>query len=716
MSAKKKGKASKADKEKAQKEEQKRRQKEEEEERLRKEQEERERLERERLEREKQQMLEEKDRGRRADELEEVRRMLEDNQTAVNKWEAEVRERAKWARYMRCDGTPNPSIPQEINTFINLWREDPEVQIGPVLEDNALALQLIEELESLINNRGDSEQSKKETERDKETLRSLQDLIHCKLRLASEEMLKWSSVHADAETGNMHKVIQDKNITLCLWANLSKNSRLKEFCFEEVGLAFEVPKQLAVSDVAVRILHTHYDHLSGLSWEVQSRRRESAAKVEEAPPVAEKEQEEQGDEESKEDGQRGEEDVKPVKSAGSKSAISVSSEKEEKKSTPLQEAEEGGIGGENLTEDTGAADPVPSAPEPETDALDADIVDLRQYTPLGGVFYFDVFWLPPQSKLVSRWEMRELKDSGLQPFPYPAQPQTQNTISGKEDTSAPIGVSIKAPDSVVFLEDPLVARWDPTVLQWRTDCITGTTYDAATKTVSFKTSAFHTFALLQDAHANMPFQSWELRPLGLNSAQLTITAAVSEVSIIIKDNQCMLTSDSGGVLSHVAGKWMSSSSLQKALSSSGVNLFVNEYSSKYVSITAKDPLTEQAMYEQMALVASTFAFSWSQWNSQCGQEHLVLQACQHLEAGPVLEGAWCLFLLGAQRFMCLEMKERSESFSPRLAEDSEFHSTFLHMLKDYMSPAGWSRVQESHHLFVDSVYKLLCTTRVLTYS
>lgn len=29
-----------------------------------------------------------------------------------------------------------------------------------------------------------------------------------------------------------------------------------------MGLGFELPKQLAVSDIAIRILHTEYDHLS----------------------------------------------------------------------------------------------------------------------------------------------------------------------------------------------------------------------------------------------------------------------------------------------------------------------------------------------------------------------------------------------------------------------------------------------------------------------
>ncbi|XDV25146.1 hypothetical protein PO909_029119 [Leuciscus waleckii] len=73
----------------------------------------------------------------------------------------------------------------------------------------------------------------------------------------------------------MQTVVQDDNITLCLWANLNKNPRFKGYRFEEVGLGFELPKPLAVSDIAVRILHTRYDHLSHHSEREQVQRRRS---------------------------------------------------------------------------------------------------------------------------------------------------------------------------------------------------------------------------------------------------------------------------------------------------------------------------------------------------------------------------------------------------------------------------------------------------------
>jgi len=39
-------------------------------------------------------------------------------------------------------------------------------------------------------------------------------------------------------------------------------ARFKDVHFADAGLGFELPKQLALSNVALRILHTRYDHLS----------------------------------------------------------------------------------------------------------------------------------------------------------------------------------------------------------------------------------------------------------------------------------------------------------------------------------------------------------------------------------------------------------------------------------------------------------------------
>ncbi|KAK2832137.1 hypothetical protein Q7C36_015599 [Tachysurus vachellii] len=735
---KKRGKASKAEKDKLKKEEEERRRKEEEEARLIAEQEEQERLEREQKEREKQLRLESKDRERRGDELNELRFTLEENQKKVNVWETTARAKAKWKRYMICDGSPNPAIRPEINTFITLWKEDPDVDIQTILKQCALALRLTDELELVLS----EETEPRIIQEHQDTLQSLTSLIHTKHQAAAEEILKSAKACPDIETGNMQKIVHDDNVTLCLWANIKKNPRFKGYHFEEVALSFELPKPLTMSDICVRILHTRYDHLSNLSLWIQAQNKSleteeeeeegrgegkgDAEMLSETPKVPE-DGETKGEDEVRESVQE-KDDLQSLKSTeGKKSSVSVRSAKEGRKgsSVKLQEEvedhpdsimEEGTSTGEAEDE----AEPEPTVIQPETISPKVHIVDLYRYTPLGGVYYFDLFKLPPQTLTFKGWETTEILKTGLQVFPYPSD-QHHSSVSGTLEENAthtypPAGVTVVLPESVIFMQEPQVARWDPIGQHWRTDHITETSYNSETRSISIKMDSFYTFTLLQETHINMPFQHWELRPQGQDSVTLTIMTAFTKVSINVKGNQCMLQMEQAPGLNHILGKWMSLAALQSAMRRAGVNVFVNEYSEKYVTVSAKDPLIEHAVYEQMALVSSAFAFSRSQWNAQCGQEHLVLQACEHVEAGPVAQEAWSLYLLGAQRSQRLMMTEMSDGFSSELAEDSEFHSTFLHMLRDVISPLGQDRSDHTRYLFVDTVQRLLCSTRLLTFS
>uniref|UniRef100_A0A673I4H0 Dynein axonemal intermediate chain 7 n=1 Tax=Sinocyclocheilus rhinocerous TaxID=307959 RepID=A0A673I4H0_9TELE len=700
---KKEGNISKAERERLQREVDEQRLREEEEACVIAEREENEWLERERIEQDKQELLELKDRERREDELNELRHILYENHSAVTTWESECRDKAKWERYMRCDGSPDPSVQPEINSFISLWRENSETPIQRVLENCALALKLTNELDFLLS----KSPNPCVAQQYRETLLCLQSLIHIKLNQATEELLKSANSHSDIETGNMQTVVQDENITLCLWANLNKNPRFKGFRFEEVGLGFELPKPLAVHDIAVRILHTQYDHLSHHSEREQVQRRRSMMEAILTPPTESAEDRKmEGEGVEGESSKPVEEDSRSVRSESRKrSAVSVISAKEGRKSSSVKLLEEGESQMEEITKALEADQNGSNSPaEPVIDSADVHIVDLQQFTPLGGVFYFDVFHLLPQSLIVKGWEMRELLETGLQVFPYPTeQTRVQSSTSVRLDehsstvVSLPVGVTVALPDSILFLEDPHVAHWDPIGQHWRADCISEASYDAETHSISFKMNTFSAFTLLQESYANMPFQSWALRPLGQDSTSFTITGALIEVSITVKGKQCMLHMEETENLDHLLGKWMSPSELQKAMQRAGINIFVNEYSDKYVSINPKDPLIEHTVYEQMALMSSAVA-------------------CEQLEAGPVAEEAWSLYLLGAQRNQHLKMKEHDDSFSPELTEGSEIHSTFLHMLRQNMSTKGQARVRQSHDLYTDTVQKLLCATRVLTYS
>ncbi|KAK5613900.1 hypothetical protein CRENBAI_014665 [Crenichthys baileyi] len=627
------------------------------------------------------QRLEEKALESRENELNELRYLLKENNSAVIEWRIDAAEKAEWERYMRCNGVPDPKDQRGVNTFISLWRDDLESNVAEELQLCSKAVQLFEELEELLNETKDP----KEILMYQEALRDVQELLHSKHLSIAEKILKGASENIDPDTRNMQTVSKHETSTLCLWANLFKNPNFKELDFEEAGMGFRLPMQLAVSDIAVRILHTHYDHLSMLA----RIRHQSEKQI-----MGEKKLSIQ-------------ESVKKQSSASLQSGNSGVQGSEGSKSQIFTQME--ALSGHMSSLDfSDAPTKDQTVPQVAVTGNGAQVVDMMHYTSLGGVFYYDLLHLPPQPIRRRGYTILQIVD-GLRVFPYP-------TKRPNGEVCPPVGVSVTLPDWVVYMEPPLVARWDAGDEQWRRDGVTDVSYEEAGAKISFKMETFQTFALMQRTYANLPFQSWELRPLGQDSALFTVKGALINITITIQNDQCMLQLEQERGLSHLVGKWMSGPALQKAMLKAGINIFVNEHTQKYISICKKESLTEQAVYEQMALFASACAFSWSKWNAICGEEHLVLQVCEHHDPTPVPEDSWSMYLVGAQRSQKLEITENSEAFSPDHVPDSRFHSTFIHMLQDNMSPDGIAMARNSHYWFVDTVQSLLCATRPLVYS
>lgn len=102
--------------------------------------------------------------------------------------------------------------------------------------------------------------------------------------------------------------------------------RFKGYLFQEAGLSFELPKQLALSDISVRILHTRYDHLSHLSLRTQAQKKSPAREKEaEADPETLSENPkalEDGDVKGEDEGQEGvpqeKDDIQSLKSSEGK--------------------------------------------------------------------------------------------------------------------------------------------------------------------------------------------------------------------------------------------------------------------------------------------------------------------------------------------------------------------------------------------------------------
>ncbi|XP_069662767.1 dynein axonemal intermediate chain 7 isoform X9 [Haliaeetus albicilla] len=628
-----KKKVSKAEQLRLQKEEEERRLKEEEEAQFQAQQEEAARLEKERIEQEQMEKLEAKDQERRESELAELH-SLEQKFLSAQQWKTDYRAYGKWEHYLSCDGSPDPTVLQEINTFMSLWRDDQNEDVQLVMEKGEQVLNLIEKLQFLLLDTPPSEITEKETVQYQESILELQNLLHQKYNGATEHLLKCQSVPR-------LEVLDSKELTQHSKDNVEEPE-------EEEKKAREEPSMPTGEEMCSD------GRKSAVSFKENSN---SIADINETEEEIEKKSE----------------------------ILDIPSQVQH----PLTQKEMN---------------------EKEEAITDENIVDLQQFVPVGGVYHIDALQLPPQVKQIKDWSMVEVLDVGLQAYPYPPE-------EAEDATYSPIQITLRLSDNVMYFEDPVIARWDPAGQQWRTDGISNITYERQAQSITFEMRAFYTIALLQDAHLNMPYQAWELQPTGTDEALLIVTTVFATIQIQIKGNQCMLSSvavEEKDVLSYVTGKWLSPVDLRAVLKKAGVNIFPGAYSHKYVSVNKKAPIAEVRAYQQMALVASAFAFAWSKWNLEAGQEQVVFKVSEHLKADSVKD--WSLYMFNGQKAQKLKITETSEAFSEELEEDSEFHSTLYHMLKDFASKEAIDKVETANFLFIDVVYQLLLATRVLTYS
>ncbi|XP_070928136.1 dynein axonemal intermediate chain 7 isoform X15 [Macaca nemestrina] len=609
-SGSKKKKVTKAERLKLLQEEEERRLKEEEEARLKYEKEEMERLEIQRIEKEKWNRLEAKDLERRNEELEELY-LLERCFPEAEKLKQETRMLSQWKHYIQCDGSPDPSIAQEMNTFISLWKEKTNETFEEVIEKSKVVLNLIEKLKFILLETPPCDLQDKNIIQYQESILQLQELLHLKFNVATEILLRQASTLADLDSGNMEKVIKDENVTLYVWANLKKNPRHRSVRFSETQIGFEIPRILATSDIAVRLLHTHYDHVSALH-PVSTPSKEHTSSVTELVK----------------------DDVENVEKAISKE-VEEESKQQEKQSHLIQEEKL------KVEEEQDDIEVKMSSAEEESEAIKCEL------------------------------EMKVLSET---------------VSAGKH---------------------------------WRTDGISNVSYKPNERLITFSLDTFGPVTLIQDAHINMPYQSWELRPLDVNKVLLTVTTVFTEIQIQIKENLCMLSSVKLKDKKHISvleGTWMTPIPFIIALKEAGLNIFPTRYSHFYVVINNKVPLVEVKAYRQMALLSSTFAFGWSKWNLLCNSTKVVFKVREHLPEECTENPNWALLMFSGDRAQRLKIKEESEAFSEALKEETEFHSTLYHMVRDFASKEAMEKVRSSNCQFVNSVCHMLLSTRLLSYS
>ncbi|XP_041366067.1 axonemal 84 kDa protein-like [Gigantopelta aegis] len=722
-----KPKLSKAEKEKLKREEAERKAEEEEQARLAAIEEEKKRKELEKQEASERKKLENAQRKIRKTQMSDLDELLQINKMALKDKHDLRRKQEKWARYLRCDGSPDPTVPWEINTYINLKMEEASRNdADSVLTDSEMDLKLIDELQYMLDDTPPDEITERELAASKETIEELQNLVKTKLDLATLQVLCDATSLQDSETNNLQYCKDNSAICLCVWGNLSKNQRIKTYEFSNKGFTFDIPRTLALTNCAIRVLFTKFDHWSPQCKAFLPRPKIKEPEVPEV--VVEEEVKEEVPEETESPGEEGEQQEEQEAEVEKDNTMDLLSqlqnfgkeeeEKPEEEETKEEEVEEE----EEDYEDRVTPEPVEWLDFDEFD----DVLDLRAFHVIGEIITFNLLELPPQPKTVNKWTITTLVDPPeLNYLEYKAEPAAANQTKDqkdshtqeKRDEKPPVGIHIKLPTNQVYLEEPQITWWDDKHKLWRLNGFSDIVYNEEKRTLDFKTSRFGTLALLQDAHINMPFQSWEIRPRGLNRAVLTIVAAIVEIEIEIEDSTCCLSKSTElPELAPLKNIPMIPRDFIKALQKVGMNIFPAPDSSKYVTIQDKHLVVEERIYEEMALVASSMAFSWSKWNSEVNdKQKIIFQTAEHLSDERLLEEDWSLFQATKRQVMKLKMNEFDEQYVEESAV-TEYHSNMYHLVTYTGSEEAVDRIKSSSIEFIDCVEQILKATKVLTYA
>ncbi len=176
--------------------------------------------------------------------------------------DAQLQASKEWKRYINCSSMPDPMSETELNTFIEEWLHDGELDLEKTLGtcmDTETVASDIQSYASTAKARGEAARG------------ALFGAYANKLRDAELKKIDFAT---SALLANAAKYTNEKNeckisstvaaLKFGLWVNVAlKPFRLKVVDFVGTGVVVDIPKPLALHSVAVRVLYHPANHVSG---------------------------------------------------------------------------------------------------------------------------------------------------------------------------------------------------------------------------------------------------------------------------------------------------------------------------------------------------------------------------------------------------------------------------------------------------------------------
>ncbi|GFT07226.1 axonemal protein [Nephila pilipes] len=590
------------------------------------------------------------------------------------KWEEKC-----WYNYVYKSREINPLILPEVNAYLTELEEDEVCDIMHVFKEYHKSQQMCEDIKLAVLEC--PEIAPKTMRSWMQSIKNLQHMMRKKMDVATFKILRAANEHINDESFNMEFGVSDQSngqtsITYCLWGNLSKNLRHKGMTWTSIGFSFELPPELLKISCAVRIWHSLFDNITPTFCESAipngCKLGELVIKDNFAETLLE--------------------EIYPA----SEDQICLQLEASvmsELLNAALKQIAAPELSGKTDAEKFSSAITFTPPEEPEL-----IILEKAEYYVVGGLYHFDLFQLPYQTMKSGCWIFTNWNEKELVRIPYRTsiipirhpKPDMSPAVAAefadseikrfdKEMCSA-ISVSLKLPENVLFLEQPVPAFWIPLKKGFTTIGFFETKYDEDTGHIFFKTNRFGIIGLLQRKYNNMPYQSWELsKGIENNTALLTITGMQVAIKINISKEGCCIQQierDGKSLFSDCYSVWMNPDGLIKKLLSMGINIGVEKDINNFIEISPKDAELENWTYSCMSVLCHAFNFYWSRWNAAMQSDQLVLKY-NFVEDE---KDKFIHVLLTPEKAVEIKCTESNTKFSDEPLEGQKYCSNLYHLL------------------------------------
>lgn len=261
---------------------------------------------------------------------------------------------------------------------------------------------------------------------------------------------------------------------------------------------------------------------------------------------------------------------------------------------------------------------------------------------VGGMIRVDLLSIPPFSKKVKTWTIRQIPPAGqeLIKLPYP---NTEHTMTSTAITVQPCKIEYKVPGHVLVAQSPTVSWWDAQAEKWSTEGITEIVWDTDARKVSFFSVRLAAFSITQERHLDFPYKFWSMRPAAPLTVELEVQAARYHLKFVITEDGLRLKGPNLPELHDVMyteevedvndrdnstrrPRVRSPATLLKELQECGLNLLPEDGDAKFLDgYTPKVPETQARAYSDLSEIAAFYDIASSKHNKSLPAERALVR-------------------------------------------------------------------------------------------